>query len=80
MPTPVTVTEYDELIDYDANGRPIYQGWAKPRALSSNGALAIWKIQKFIYTGNFVTERRWAEANTNEDKIWNNRTSYTYYS
>jgi len=79
MPTPVTVIEYEEEIEVNGVGQPIYQGYMKPNNNSSKNTLAIWKIEKFTYNSQgMLIRRRWANGNINEDKIWNNRSSYDY--
>jgi len=64
-------------IDYDlTTGNPIYMGLAKP---GSDELSPVWAIKSFEYdtNGNLIAIK-WANGNTNFDKVWNDRTTYTY--
>lgn len=55
----------------------LYLGEADPGAATS---AAKWRIRKFLYdsgTDN-VSEINWASGNDKFDKVWDNRTTYSY--
>lgn len=73
--TVVTPT-YTLKFDYDINSNMIYFGKA---AIGSLSSAASWQIRKLSYDVNSnLTDIQWASANDNFDKVWDNRTLYTY--
>jgi hypothetical protein len=75
------VKKFTERFENDANGQPIYQGWADPGAASAT--LGVWRIAKYTYnsTTNYLEKIEWADGETdNFDKIWDDRATYTYSS
>lgn len=60
--------------EYSAS-KPIYIGEAEPGTLKASTG---WRIKKITYSGDDATDIQWAGGNRNMDKIWDNRTSYTY--
>lgn len=52
-----------------------YHGWAEP---GSKKDKPVWRILKLTYNGNFLDDIQWAGGNSNFDKIWDNRESFTY--
>ena len=58
-----------------SNWKTEYIGYAKPGSSSSS---SVWQIKKLIYTGDSVTAILFANGDTKFDKIWDNRTSYSY--
>lgn len=72
------VVAYSKKMDYDGSGNLIYTGWAKSVSGLATSA-AVWAIQKNTFDGsNQQTDIQWADGNTNEDNIWDNRASLTY--
>ena len=67
---------YSMRMDYDTSGNITYIGFAKPGSTEDK---PVWAIKKLEYddNGNLVAIK-WAEGNNNFDKIWNNRTTYSY--
>jgi hypothetical protein len=57
----------------------IYIGYAKINSFDKK-AQAIWAIKKIVKSVTGVTEgsTTWADGNSKEDNIWNNRASLTY--
>lgn len=67
---------YTTKIEYDASNNPIYIGDAVPGTLTST---SVWRIKKLTYdASNNPTDIQWADGNTNFDKIYDNRATYTY--
>lgn len=65
-----------QAFDYDDNGNLLYQGQANPACLKDQPS---WNIKKFIYNdNNKVIEVLFADGDTKETKIWDNRASLTY--
>ena len=65
-----------ELFDYAGGSNIIYHGIAHPGALASE---AKWQIKKFTYdASNNITKIEWAGGTSENDKIWNSRTTYIY--
>ena len=62
-------------IEYQ-NNNPVYIGYAEPGTGEDE---AKWQIRKLEYDdyGNLVAVK-FAEGTIGFDKVWNNRTSYTY--
>ncbi len=69
-------SDYTKRFDYDANGNVIYIGLAKPGAATSETK---WQIRKLEYdaNGNVIAEL-FADGSAAFDKVWDNRTLYTY--
>jgi len=55
----------------------LYLGEAEPGYATN---VAKWRIKKFTYDAgtNNVAEVNWASGNDNFDKVWDNRTQYSY--
>lgn len=70
-------SDLTEIWENDSSGRMLYYGEAKPG--SSEGA-DCWRICKYTYTGNnFNADKKtWANGNANFDKVWTDRTGYSY--
>lgn len=65
-----------EAMDYDGNNNLIYHGKA---FVGSKKSDACWSIKKILYdVNNNPTDIKWADADDNFDKVWDNRTSYSY--
>lgn len=58
----------------EASSTVTYIGEAESGSSSSD---AVWRIKKFTFSGS-ITSLQWASGNTDYDKVWDNRTSYTY--
>lgn len=71
-----TTEEYTSAVEYDGSGNPIYTGFAAPGTAKS---ASLWKIRKITYdvNGN-PTDIQWADGDTQFDKVWNSRATYTY--
>lgn len=62
-------------VDFIGDDR-IIKGQAQPGTLDADNA---WRIQEITFVGTDEdVEIRWASANSNFDKIWNDRLTYTY--
>ena len=68
-------TGYLTKLSYDADSNIEYVGAAKSGTLVSTAA---WKIMKFGYTNNNLSEVTYPSGLATYDYIWNNRTTYTY--
>lgn len=66
---------YTQVISYTADGLSEYLGLAVPGTNKASGA---WQIRKITYTGMNATDIQFANGTTSFDKVWNNRTGYTY--
>ena len=66
----------DSKLDYSGGDNPIYIGRCFPGAATSD---AKWQIYKNAYNadGN-PTDLRWANGTDVFDKVWDDRSSYTY--
>jgi hypothetical protein len=64
--------DYTLLLD-EVSSTVMYVGEANTGSSTSNNA---WKIKKI--EGSTDISVKWAEGNSNEDKIWDNRASYIY--
>lgn len=75
-PLPVQNTErpFTQKIAYSGTN-PIYIGEAPPGTPTSS---ALWRIKKLEYSGSLVTGTVWANGSADFDKVWDNRTSYSY--
>lgn len=81
---PFAVRAYDGGLPYQqqmdiagrADGQPVYIGWADPGKATSD---AVWRIYKITYdaSGN-ATAITFASNSTNFDKVFDDRTTYTY--
>ena len=73
-------TEY--TIKYAYDGLKVeYTGYAQPGSAAS---AARWRIKKYTYDGNNVTDIQWAKSSANAsdylefNKVWDSRPTYTY--
>jgi len=53
----------------------IYKGEAQPGTATS---ASHWRISKMFYSGENQTDVKWAEGTNEFNKIWDNRTTYSY--
>ncbi len=61
-----------------ANSQPEYQGWTIPGQGAWTGS-PVWRIQKIGYDSSLITSGlAWASGNTQFDKVWDDRGTYTY--
>ena len=62
---------------YDGSGRIIYWGEAKA---GTADAAPNWRIRIFAYTGASFSpdSKKWASGTPNFDKVWDDRTTYSY--
>ena len=58
-----------------SGGKVIYRGWAYPGTATSSSK---WRIVKYIYSGNDVTDKRYPNGDNRRVYVWNSRASYTY--
>lgn len=74
------VGQFAERFENDANGQPIYQGWADSNGASAS--LAVWRIVKYSYNSTTAALERieWANGDRKFNKIWTDKTNYTYKS
>jgi len=52
----------------------IYRGEAAPGSLLSS---PVWRIKKIVFVGEDISEK-WAGGSALFDKVWNDRTTYSY--
>lgn len=83
-PLPITVvdnnginvnTKFTQAIDYVGGQLAVYVGNALPGTGKDE---AKWRIQKNLYSGNYITDVQFAGGSDAFDKVWNDRTSYSY--
>ena len=67
--------EWKVRIANDANGDPEYVGEAQPGTATSSSH---WRIKKITYSNRKATQVNWASGTKEFDKVWDNRTTYTY--
>lgn len=60
---------------YDGSNNVEYIGYAKPGASSFED---LWAICKYTYSGSNVVAKQWAGGSNLQNKIWENRASYSY--
>jgi YD repeat-containing protein len=67
---------YRSLYAYDANGNITYIGESNT---GTSKSAPTWRIKQLSYdTSGNITEIRWANGDQQFNKIWENRTGYTY--
>ena len=67
---------YTSRVEYNVSNKPVYAGEAAPGTLPNEAG---WRIQKITYDVSdnpLIVE--WASGNQNFDKVWDERSSYTY--
>ena len=65
---------YEKRMENDANGNPIYVGFAKPGSATSD---SVWYITKQTYDGNeSVTHQQVASDTPDFAYAWDDRASY----
>ena len=62
-------------MENDSMGMAIYIGYT---AAGTAKSVTGWRIQKFTYTNNVVTDIQWADGVSTFTKIWDSRATYTY--
>jgi hypothetical protein len=67
--------DYEKRVDY-IDDYTLYKGKAAPGTQDSDPAWAIVKVTISPVDDDVVES--WADGNANSDKIWDNRTGYTY--
>lgn len=69
--------QYDKLIDEQVSGQTTftYVGEAEPGGVRSNN---VWRIKRIAEYANNLTVSLWANNNDLFDKVWDDRTTYTY--
>lgn len=70
----VIFDQYSERLSY-SGGLAQYVGRALPGTTTGE---AKWQIHKLVYSGNYITQKVWAGGNDRFNKIWTNRTTYSY--
>lgn len=73
--TTISVHNYTLALAYTAGGLIEYQGEAIPGSAKNE---AKWRIVKYVYSDNNVTDIQFANGSVAFDKIWDDRTNYTY--
>jgi len=53
----------------------LYQGTA---VAGASKAAAVWKIKRFTYSGNNLTDVEFADGDANYDNVWDDRASLSY--
>lgn len=76
-PTAVEYQEnYTTLIDYASGANPVYIGKAQ---IGSATSASSWAIKKLTYDGNDnPTSIKWADGTETFNKVWDDRTGFTY--
>jgi hypothetical protein len=69
------VLAYVKAYDYDTEGNLIYEGWAAPGSATS---ASVWAIRNISYASGRRVLEQWADGNTLEDNIWDNRAALSY--
>lgn len=64
-----------QRLEYDASNHIIYQGWAQPGQADTD---ITWRIRKFTYSGDNVTNIQFATGSPAFAFQWTARASYTY--
>lgn len=64
-----------QAFDFDGSGNLIYHGEAP---MGTSKATAGWRIQKFTYSGDNMTDAQFADGDRKFDNVWNNRASLSY--
>ena len=72
-----SVPGFKTAIESNGSSQPIYVGYAVPGTLQSEKK---WLITKITYSGTIVTKTEFANGDSNFDKEWDERTTYTYSS
>jgi hypothetical protein len=66
---------YAQRVD-EASATVFYKAWAAP---GSSSADAAWRLQRITLSSTEAdATTEWADGNTNYDKIWDDRATYTY--
>lgn len=68
---------YTKKYAYDGDSNIEYEGWAKSAQDPATSG-AIWAVKKYSYAAGLIATEQWADGDTNEDNIWDNRASLTY--
>ena len=66
---------YTIMVEYDVSDNPVYLGEGVPGAATSDAA---WRIRKVTWLGGLAVSIKWAGGTTLFDKVWDDRTTYTY--
>lgn len=69
------IGDFITAISYTAGGKTEFIGKAEP---GSNKGSAAWKITKFTYTKDNLTDIQYADGNLIYDNIWDDRESLSY--
>ena len=67
--------ELQTKMDNLGGDNPIYIGESVP---GTSPATARWRIQMHTYTGTDLVITAWANGSKKFDKVWDDRTTYTY--
>lgn len=68
-------SRYNISLSYVSAGKVEYVGVCEPGATK---AQARWAIFKLFYTGDDITDLRWADATRAFTKVWDDRATYIY--
>ena len=77
-PLSVTIDDtelFEERRAYNSSGQLEFIGESAPGGENSK---TVWRIHKRTYVSNRLTKIAWANFNAKFNKIWNNRTTYSY--
>ena len=66
---------YTMAYAYNGSNKIEYLGMAEP---GTSKASAGWKIMKYTYSGNLLTDIQFANGNRGFGHVWNNYASYSY--
>ena len=67
---------YTMLLDYNAASDLIYMGLAESGSAES---ASVWQIRRLDYDASKnLLNKKWANGTTLLDKVWNDRTTYSY--
>jgi hypothetical protein len=70
-------TAYTKVYAYDESNQLVYMGWAQSYG-GPTTSTAIWAVKKLTWAGGLLTKEEWADGDTLENNIWDNRASLTY--
>jgi hypothetical protein len=65
-----------QSFQYDASGNIIFIGYSAPGSLKSDSTWLI--IRNYYDSSDQMVDSRFADASINFDKIWDNRSYYSY--
>ena len=68
-------SEGSHLLEY-SDENPIYEGWAL--RTGADTSTEVWRIKRYTWVDDNMTEEAWANGNKLYDNEWDNRATLTY--